>query len=71
MEHPNRGDTVLPSAGVPVATPGRLKKHRVEVPLYEVTEHQLQLITLSGNDTGLISTYSSHVPLLRSPFSSL
>lgn len=51
---PQQPELVAASANVEVATEGRVAMHRMRVAAFEVTEHQLELITVSGQDAGIV-----------------
>ena len=46
-------DVVVASSNVTVVAEGRVAMHRMHVAAYEVTEHQLKLITVTGHDAGI------------------
>jgi len=46
-------DVVPASSNVPVVEEGRVQLHRALVPLYEVSEEQLDLLTITGQDAGI------------------
>jgi hypothetical protein len=46
-------EVVVGSSNVAVPAEGRLVLHRMRVAAFEVTEHQLSLITVTGQDAGV------------------